>query len=75
MFVSFTINRRTKNDVSPESDKYSDQTQAFTQSIEIDGKVVSSRSDKVGKGARFNTAVEGQGKFSGVIYSHSKFKS
>jgi hypothetical protein len=56
------------------SDKYSDQTQQFTQTVAIDGKVVSSRSDKVGKGGRFNTAIEGQGSFSGTIYSHSKFQ-
>jgi hypothetical protein len=68
----FIAGRRMMADVEP--DKYSDQTQQFTQSLEVDGKVVSSRSDKVGKGARFNTAVEGQGKFSGVIHSHSKFR-
>jgi len=55
-------------------DKYNDQTQQFTQTLAVDGKVVSSRSDKVGKGARFNTAVEGQGSFSGTIYSHSRFQ-
>ena len=55
-------------------DKYDDQTQQFTQTLAVDGKVVSSRSDKIGKGARFNTAVEGQGAFSGMIYSHSRFQ-
>ena len=56
------------------SDKYNDQTQQFTQTLAVDGKVVSSRSDKIGKGGRFNTAVEGQGAFSGTIYSHSRFQ-
>ena len=56
------------------SDKYDNQTQQFTQTVSIDGKVVSSRSDKVGKGGRFNTAVEGQGSFTGTIFSHSRFQ-
>jgi len=51
--------------------KYNDQTQQFTQTLAVDGRVVSSRSDKVGKGARFNTAVEGQGAFKGTLYSHT----
>jgi hypothetical protein len=56
------------------SDKYDDQAQQFTQTLAIDGKVVSSRSDKIAKGGRFNTAVEGQGAFSGKIFSHSEYQ-
>jgi hypothetical protein len=55
-------------------DKYDDAAQQFTQTLAVDGKVVSSRSDKIGKGGRFNTAVEGQGAFQGVIFSHSRFQ-
>jgi hypothetical protein len=55
-------------------DKYDDKTELFNQTLAIDGKVVSSRTDKIGKGARFNTALEGQGAFTGTIYSHSKFQ-
>jgi hypothetical protein len=54
-------------------DKYAEAGQQFIQTLSVDGKVISSRSDKIAKGGRFNTAVEGQGAFTGKIFSHSKF--
>jgi hypothetical protein len=54
------------------SDKYDEGTKQFSQSLAIDGKEVSKQSIAVGKGKRFNTAVEVQYGFAGTIYSHCK---
>ncbi|RDI81906.1 hypothetical protein Vi05172_g8019 [Venturia inaequalis] len=51
--------------------KYDETTKQFTQTLSIDGKEVSRQSLAVGKGTRFNTAVEVQRGFSGTIAAHS----
>jgi hypothetical protein len=57
------------------SDKYDESTKQFSQSLVIDGKEASRQSIAVGKGKRFNTAVEVQYGFAGTIYSHCEFQS
>jgi hypothetical protein len=57
-----------------QSDKYDEGTKQFSQALTIDGKEVSRQSMAIGKGKRFNTAVEVQYGFARTIYSHSKFQ-
>jgi hypothetical protein len=56
-------------------DKYDEETKQFAQTLSVDGKEVSKQSLAIGKGKRFNTAVEVQYGFSGTIFAHSKFFS
>lgn len=57
---------------SDKKDKYDEATKQFAQTLSIDGIVVSNQSLAIGKGIRFNTAVEVQYGFSGTILAHSK---
>ncbi|QDS74256.1 hypothetical protein FKW77_003058 [Venturia effusa] len=52
--------------------KYDESTKEFAQTLSIDGREVSHQSLAIGKGNRFNTAVEVQYGFSGTILAHSK---
>ncbi|KAF2663632.1 hypothetical protein BT63DRAFT_460747 [Microthyrium microscopicum] len=51
--------------------KYDETTKQFAQTLTIDGKEVSRQSIAVGKGNRFNTAVEVQYGFSGTVLQHT----
>lgn len=53
-------------------DKYDDASGNYTQTVSIDGTVVSTLSTASGKAQGWGTAVECQDECSGIVNAHSK---
>jgi hypothetical protein len=74
LFITCPYLRRKMITSNIQLDKYDTASGKFTQSLTMDGRQLSTQSMAVGKGVRFNTAVEVQGGFKGTVYGHSRFQ-
>ena len=54
-----------------EADKYNEASGNTTQTVSVEGRVVSTLSTRSGKAIGFGTAEEAQNAFKGVVYEHS----
>ena len=53
-------------------DAYDDSSKNYTQTVTVDGKVISSLESSSGKAIGWGTAVEAQNELSGTVTAHSK---